>query len=128
MQYSFNFNLTVKNIKSSALFQSSKNIARYKKKLNLAHHKFWLYDLNRNTFDFFSFHVLWPHQWQSGTALKAGRRKVPGSNPGRAFRPSRSEFSVVFFETCVNSYDSSERLPWRALPLQAQVSHADNCH
>ena len=31
--------------------------------------------------------------------LKTGRREVPGSNPGRIYRPSRSEFSVVFSET-----------------------------
>ena len=35
--------------------------------------------------------------------LKTGRREVPGSNPGRACRPSRSEFSVVFSETRVNT-------------------------
>ena len=35
-------------------------------------------------------------------ALKTGRRGVPGSNPGRAGQPSRSEFSLVFFETRVN--------------------------
>ena len=34
--------------------------------------------------------------------LKTGRREVPGSNPGRACRPTRSEFSVVFSETRVN--------------------------
>ena len=28
--------------------------------------------------------------------LKTGRREVPGSNPGRACRTIRSEFSVVF--------------------------------
>ena len=41
----------------------------------------------------------------SGTAvtLKTGRREVPGSNPGRGCRPSRSEFSVVFSETRVNT-------------------------
>ena len=41
----------------------------------------------------------------SGTAvtLKTERREVPGSNPGRACRPSRSEFSVVFSETRVNT-------------------------
>ena len=35
----------------------------------------------------------------SGTAvtLKTGRREVPGSIPGRACRPSRSEIFVVFF-------------------------------
>ena len=32
---------------------------------------------------------------QRGFALKTGRREVPGSIPGLACRPSRSEFSVV---------------------------------
>ena len=41
------------------------------------------------------------HQWQNGNAQY--RRLVPGSNPGRACRPSRSEFSVVFSETRVNT-------------------------
>ena len=50
--------------------------------------------------------------------LKTGRRKVPGSNSGRAWRPSRSEFSVVFSDTGVNmGYDPLERPPRRALPL-----------
>ena len=44
---------------------------------------------------------LWPTSGTVGT-LETGRREVPGSNPGRAFRPSRSEFSVVFSETRVN--------------------------
>ena len=35
--------------------------------------------------------------------LKTGRREVPCSNAGRACRPSRSEFSVVFSETRVNT-------------------------
>ena len=41
----------------------------------------------------------------SGTVvtLKTGRREMPGSNPGRACRPNRSEFSVVFSETRVNA-------------------------
>ena len=41
----------------------------------------------------------------SGTAvtLKTGRREVPDSNPGRDCRPIRSEFSVVFSETRVNT-------------------------
>ena len=34
--------------------------------------------------------------------LETGRREVPGSNPGRACRPSRSEFSVFFSETRVD--------------------------
>ena len=36
------------------------------------------------------------HHWPSDSALKVGRRDVPGSIPGRAWRPSRSEFSVFF--------------------------------
>ena len=39
----------------------------------------------------------------SAVTLKTGRREVPGSNPGRACRPSRSEFSAVFSETRVNT-------------------------
>ena len=39
----------------------------------------------------------------SAVTLKTGRLEVPGSNPGRACRPSRSEFSVVFSETRVNT-------------------------
>ena len=35
--------------------------------------------------------------------LKTRRREVPGSNLGRACRPSRSEFSVVFSETRVST-------------------------
>ena len=35
--------------------------------------------------------------------LKTGKREVPCSNPGRACRPSRSEFSVVISETRVNT-------------------------
>ena len=35
--------------------------------------------------------------------LKTGRREVPSSIPGRACRPSRSEFSVVSSETHVNT-------------------------
>ena len=30
----------------------------------------------------------WAHQRPGGTALKAGRREVLGSNPGRACRPT----------------------------------------
>ena len=39
----------------------------------------------------------------SAITLKTGRPEVPGSNPGRACRPSRSEFSVVFSETRLNT-------------------------
>ena len=42
--------------------------------------------------------------------LKSGRREVAGSNPGRAYRPSRSDLSVVFSETRVDTvYDPLER-------------------
>ena len=60
-----------------------------------------------------------PHQWPSCSALKAGRREVPGSIPSRACLPSRSEFSVVS-ETPVNTnYNPLERLPRRAyLPIR----------
>ena len=43
------------------------------------------------------------HQWPSGFVLKIGRWEMPGSVPGCACRPSRSEFSVVFSEIYVNS-------------------------
>ena len=56
--------------------------------------------------------------------LENGRREVPGSIPGRA---CRSEFSVVFSETRVNTgYDSLERLPSMVLPPQALVPRAIN--
>ena len=44
-----------------------------------------------------------PYQWRSGSALKAGRRKVPDSILGRASRPSHSEIFVVFSETRENT-------------------------
>ena len=43
------------------------------------------------------------HQWPNGSALKTGRREELGKIPGRACRTSRSEFSVVFSETLVNT-------------------------
>ena len=69
-------------------------------------------------------HVLSLTRPTSGTAvtLKTGRREVPGSNPGRACRPSHSEFSMIFFETSVNTgYDPLERQPGKAIYLQSQV-------
>ena len=69
----------------------------------------------------------WPHQCLSGSMLKTGRWEVPGSIPCRPCRPSRSEFSVVFSATSVNTgLDTLERLPQRTLPLKAQVSQTDN--
>ena len=51
-----------------------------------------------------------------------GRPEVPGSNPGLACRPSRSEFSVVFSETRVNTgQDTLKRPPRRASHPLAQV-------
>ena len=38
----------------------------------------------------------------SGSTHKTGRREVPGSIPSLDYRPSRSEFSVVFSETSLN--------------------------
>ena len=50
-------------------------------------------------------------------AFKAGRWEVPGSNPGHACRPSRSEFFVVFSKTCINTgQDPLERPPMEDTP------------
>ena len=54
-----------------------------------------------------------PHQRQSGFTLKTGRQELPGSLPGRACRPSRSEFSVVFSETRVNTRNDPLKRPLR---------------
>ena len=56
---------------------------------------------NNSSYDSF-FYILRPTSG-SAVTLKTGRREVQGSNPGRACRPSCSEFSVVFSETCVNT-------------------------
>ena len=67
-----------------------------------------------------------PHQWLSGSALKAGRREVPSYIPGCACRPSHSEFFGAFSETRVNmDYDPLERSPRTACFPWAQVPHAD---
>ena len=59
----------------------------------------------------------WPQQWLHNPALKIGTREVPGSIPGRAYRPSRSEFSVVFTETRVNTGNNSlKRFPTKGIP------------
>ena len=49
----------------------------------------------------FSLKISQLHKWLSGSGLKTGRREAPGSIPGRACRPSRSESSVDFSETRV---------------------------
>ena len=47
---------------------------------------------------------------ESPTSGRAGRREVPGSITGCACRPCRSEFSVVFSETRVDTgWDPLER-------------------
>ena len=43
------------------------------------------------------------YQWLNGSVFKTSKQKVPGSIPGRACRISRSELSVVFSETRVNT-------------------------
>ena len=70
---------------------------------------------------------IWLHQWRSGSALKTGRRKVPGLISGRACRPSCSEFSMVFSKTRVNTgEDPLERPPRKAYHLLSQVPQANN--
>ena len=68
-----------------------------------------------------------PHQCWSGYSFKAGRRVVPSSINGRACRPSRSEFFVVFSEKRANTgWDHLKRPPRRVFPLQALVPQADD--
>ena len=66
-----------------------------------SHLKTMQYFLQRNSYDIF-LHSIGP---TSGgvVMLKTGRRELPGSNPGHACRPNRSEFSMVFSETRVNT-------------------------
>ena len=61
------------------------------------------------------FRNVWgPTSGSAVTLKKTGRREMPVSNPGRACRPSRSEFSVVFSETPVNTgCDPFERPTYR---------------
>ena len=41
---------------------------------------------------------------------QTGRQEMTGSDPDRAFRPSRSEFSMIFSEAGINiGYDPLER-------------------
>ena len=68
-----------------------------------------------------------PRQWWSSSALKTGRRQMPGSILGHACRPSRSEVSVVFSETHVKTgQDPLEKSLRSAYQLQSQVPQADN--
>ena len=67
------------------------------------------------------------HQWPRCSALKSGRREVPGSVLDRACRPCRSEFSMVFSETRVNtSQNPLEKPTWRSLFRQVGVPRAGN--
>ena len=57
----------------------------------------------------------WLHQQLRS---KTGRREVPGSFLGHACGPSRSEFSVVFSKTRINTgQDPFERPPKKGVPL-----------
>ena len=52
---------------------------------------------------------------------------MQGQIPSRLCRPCRSDFSVVFSETPLDTgQDLLERPPWRAFHPQAQVTHANN--
>ena len=58
------------------------------------------------------------HQWRSGFALKTDRREVLSLNPGRAYRPKRTKFSVVFSETRVKyGLGSLRKTPTEDIPL-----------
>ena len=53
--------------------------------------------------------------WPRGFAVKSGGQEVPSSFPGSAYRPSRSEFSIVFSANRINlEQDPLERpsLSW----------------
>ena len=50
--------------------------------------------------------------------LKTGRRGVPGSNPGRACRPSHSKFSVVSLRNSRKcGLESLRNTPTEGIPL-----------
>ena len=73
-------------------------------------------------FNFFSIYYFCLPASGRVVTIKTVRQEGPGSNPGRACRPSRSEFSVVSSETRVNTgQDPLERTPRRVLHPQAQV-------
>ena len=110
---------------------SAKNKHKCKKKINLLSHRRFCKFL-RHFFQNFAesinpirgsgFKSRVRHGWrvvrlwlQQQLRSKTGRQEVPCSIPGRACRPSRSEFSVVFSETRVNTgQDPLERPPRRA--------------
>ena len=56
----------------------------------------------RNKVGTFSFNIAL-YKYPSGFVLKAGRQGMPGSIPGRNCQPNRSEYSVIFSETLVNT-------------------------
>ena len=69
------------------------------------------------------FQVHWHHQWRSGSAFKTGRREMTGYIPGRACRPIRSKFSMIFSEIRVNTgqYLSFQNLATKSQLLSAQT-------
>ena len=71
------------------------------------------FSLNLNSNDISS------HQWPGGSVFWTSRREVTCSIPERACRPRRSEFSMFFSKTRVNT-DPLERFSRRTLPFQAQ--------
>ena len=60
--------------------------------------------------------VFGPTNGRAVLRSKTDRREVPGSIPGRSYRPSHSEFSVISSETHANvALDPLERPQLRAL-------------
>ena len=91
-------------------FKTHNSLFRNIKIFNLDEkHRTALYTLFKNIQYFFIilgfiFCLLFQGPTSGGVVtLKTGRRQVPGSNPGRACRPSHSEFSLVFSETRLNT-------------------------
>ena len=71
---------------------------------------------------FYSALLLKTHQWPRDYAFTIGRPGVPGSIFGRAYRTRRSEISVVFSKTRVNTVQNPLKRPsLRAFCSQAQV-------
>ena len=83
-------------------------------------------EITDNCFYFFLFQVGSTSGW---TVLRSKLvdERCQVQSPVSDCRPSRSEFSVVFTETRVNTgYDPLERPPRKTLPLQTQVPQGDN--
>ena len=43
------------------------------------------------------------HQWPKHSPPETGRREVPDSITGRAYRPGPSEFYAIFFKNLINT-------------------------